>query len=191
MSRTQNGPRAMHWLPLSAAALLLASCGSVPLSSLFTRPTLPPISLPVRPPAEAHEIPVPEPNIARPAPAQLTPLQLAMVNNPPARPPTPVMKPMPPPDTEAVAPGALLGSDFTSVRLLLREPDTVQKSALSVVWTYAGDCTFQLYFYPDIKTRIFRVLKYDLKDGSGEKPANSSICMRSIMVANNDEPNSP
>jgi len=101
------------------------------------------------------------------------------------------MKPPPPPELEAVAPADLVGSDFSSVLQVLRQPDNVEESSLSVVWTYRSECRVQLYFYPDIKTRVFRLLKYDLKDSSGEKPANSNACMRSIMVAKNDEPATP
>jgi hypothetical protein len=110
----------------------------------------------------------------------------------PQRPPTPMMKPPPPPpEMDAVVPSDLVGSDFTSVLQVLRHPDNVEESSLSVVWTYQTDCRLQLYFYPDIKTKVFRLLKYDLKDSSGEKPANSNACMRGIMVAKNDEPASP
>jgi hypothetical protein len=143
-------------------------------------------------PPDAREVPVREPTVALPTPANPDAPQVAMnVPRPPSRPPTPMMKPAPPLEIEAVAPADLVGFDFSSVRHVLRQPDNIENSALSVVWKYETDCTLQLYFYPDIKTRVFRLLKYDLKDSSGEKPMNSNACMRSIMVAKSDEPASP
>jgi len=51
------------------------------------------------------------------------------------------------PEGAAVAPADLVGFDFPHVLKLLRRPDMIQNSALSIVWTYAqSDCTLQLYF---------------------------------------------
>jgi hypothetical protein len=105
---------------------------------------------------------------------------------PPKRPPLPKLA-----EPVVVAPADLVGLDFSSVLQVLRKPDTVQSSALSIVWTYSEpNCTLQLFFYPDIQTKIFRLLKHDLKsvaDGAAERNA----CMRDIMVVKNDEPASP
>ncbi len=105
---------------------------------------------------------------------------------PPKRPPLPKLA-----EPAVVAPADLVGLDFSSVLQVLRKPDTVQSSALSIVWTYSEPtCTLQLFFYPDIQTKIFRLLKHDLKsaaDGAAERNA----CMRDIMVVKNDEPASP
>jgi len=188
MSRTRHLAHAMGLMPLSVAVVVLASCSSLP----FSRPQPMTARQVVVIPPDAREVPVQEPMLELPAPTNPDAPQLAMaVPKPPPRPPTPMMKPAPPPEIEAVAPADLVGFDFSSVRHVLRQPDNVENSALSVVWTYETDCRLQLYFYPDIKTRVFRVLKYDLKDSSGEKPANSNACMRSIMVAKSDEPASP
>ena len=192
MSRTRHMARVTGALPLFAAALMLASCGAMPLGSLFSRPQPLPARPVIAPSAEAREVSVAEPTLSLPMAADPQAPQVASnVPRRPLRPPTPAMKPAPPPQIEAVAPGDLVGSDFSSVLQVLRQPDSVQNSALSVVWTYETDCKVQLYFYPDIKTRVFRLLKYDLKDSSGEKPMNSNACMRSIMVAKSDEPASP
>jgi len=73
----------------------------------------------------------------------------------------------------------------------LRKPDTVEKNALSVVWTYSEtDCTLQLYFYPDIQTTIFHLLKYDLKGARGEKLNDSGACMQ-LMAMRKDGTQSP
>jgi len=182
----------MGFMPLSVAVVMLASCSSFPFHSIFSRPEPMAVRGVVVIPPDAREVAVREPMVALPAPTNPDAPQVAMnVPRPPPRPPTPMMKPAPPQEVEAVVLSDLVGSDFDSVRHVLRQPDNIQNSALSVVWTYTTDCTLQLYFYPDIKTRIYRVLKYDLKDSSGEMPANSNACMRSIMVAKNDEPASP
>ena len=192
MNRTRHISRVMGIMALPAAALVLASCSSMPLQSLFSRPSLPPVRPVIMAPAETREIPVQEPMVAVTAPTTPRPPMVASVMPPrPQRPPMPVMKPPPPMEMDAVAPGNLVGSDFSSVLQVLRRPDNVEESSLSVVWTYQSECRLQLYFYPDIKTKVFRLLKFDLKDGSGEKPANSNACMRSIMVAKNDESASP
>jgi hypothetical protein len=83
-----------------------------------------------------------------------------------------------------VEPAELVGFNFDSVLEVLRQPDAVEKNALSVVWTYAGsDCTLQLYFYPDIQTAVFRLLKYELKDSSGGKLNGGGACMQPMMAS--------
>jgi hypothetical protein len=108
----------------------------------------------------------------RPAPNRQASLQ----------PPTP---PVVPPRT--VEPAELVGFNFDSVLAVLRQPDTVERNALSVVWTYAGsDCTLQLYFYPDIQTAVFRLLKYELKGSGGEKLNDGGACMQPMMAMRKD-----
>jgi hypothetical protein len=77
----------------------------------------------------------------------------------------------------------LIGADFESVLHVFRRPDTVQNNALSVVWVYSPPgCTLQLFFYPDIQTSTFHLLKYDLKNTAGEIPAAGNDCMQNILV---------
>jgi hypothetical protein len=159
-----------------------------------------PVAAKVIAPAEAQEIPLSKPVIDLPtsAPSPAAP-QIAS-NVPTSRPKRPAsqkpavpqkdLAPLPLPEPEAVVPSELVGFDFPSVLHVLRNPDTVQNSALSVVWTYAQpDCMLQLYFYPDIQTKVFRLLKYDLKDSTGERPSDSTFCMR--RIARTDEPAIP
>jgi len=105
-----------------------------------------------------------------------------------------VQPPSPPPVAvpRAVEPAELVGFNFDSVLTVLRQPDAVEKNALSVVWTYAGsDCTLQLYFYPDIRTAVFRLLKYELKGVSGEKLNDGGACMQPMMAMRKDGSQSP
>jgi hypothetical protein len=79
------------------------------------------------------------------------------------------------------APSALVGYDFPAVLQILRKPDTVQNSALSVVWTYSeSNCTLRLYFYPDIQTSTFHLLKFDLRDPDGGKLDDGRGCMKHL-----------
>ena len=137
--------------------------------------------------AEA-EMPKAEPEMPKvasrtPSPRDSTPRRTAA---PPKRPPLPKLA-----EPVVVAPAELVGLDFESVLQVLRKPDTVQSSALSIVWTYSEpNCTLQLFFYPDIQSKVFHLLKHDLKaavDGAAERNA----CMRDIMAVKNDEPASP
>ena len=86
-----------------------------------------------------------------------------------------------------VEPAELVGYNFDSVLAVLRQPDAVERNALSVVWTYSGsDCTLQLYFYPDIQTAVFRLLKYELKRTSGERLNDGGACMQPMMAMRKD-----
>ena len=179
-----------------SASVLVANCAT-PRPSLSGHTPAP---MPMR--SEAQEIPLQDPVIDSPTAEDPQAPQVAS-NVPRPRAPVrrlaPLVKPTPAvpskdipsePETAAVAPADLVGFDFPQVLQRLRRPDMVQNSALSIVWTYAQpDCTLQLYFYPDIQTRIFHLLKFDLKDSSGERPNDSSSCMR--HMARNDEPASP
>lgn len=109
---------------------------------------------------------------------------------PPApKPPPPIRRPPPVKPPEAVPPkpnvaiGSLIGSDFTSILSVFRSPDTVQNSNLSVVWIYSPPgCTLQLYFYPDISTTTFHLLKYDFHNTAGEALMSGDPCMQAILA---------
>lgn len=110
----------------------------------------------------------------------------------PARPAVPNEQASPKGPAARIAPADLIGSDFAEVLRLIRQPDTVQTNALAIVWTYSEPvCKLQLYFYPDIETTTFHVLKYDLKDAAGGRLENAGLCMQRILVAKNDAAPSP
>jgi hypothetical protein len=111
----------------------------------------------------------------------------------PRKPGVPNEQPQPkPPAPGRIMPADLIGSDFAEVLRLIRQPDTVQTNALAIVWTYSEPvCKLQLFFYPDIETTTFHVLKYDLRDAAGEKLDNPGQCMQRIVVARNDAASSP
>jgi len=77
----------------------------------------------------------------------------------------------------------LIGSDFMAVRQIFRSPDTIQNSNLSVVWIYSPPgCTLQLFFYPDIATTTFRLLKYDFRNAAGEILMSGDPCMQQMLA---------
>jgi hypothetical protein len=147
------------------------------------------------PAPEAMPQPAPEPPPPQMPPAELpkppmemAPRMLPVPKPRPAKPSGPGEQAAPKPaPTPRVMPADLIGSDFAEVLRLIRQPDTVQTNALAIVWTYSEPvCKLQLYFYPDIETTTFHVLKYDLKDAAGGKLENAGLCMQRILVAKND-----
>ena len=132
-------------------------------------------------PAMTQDIPVSEP------PAAAPPVPAAAPRRPPPTRQASAQPPTPPAASRTVEPAELVGYNFDSVLAVLRQPDAVEKNALSVVWTYAGsDCTLQLFFYPDIQTAVFRLLKYELKRASGERVNDSGACMQPMMALRKD-----
>ncbi len=196
MSRTRRfsfvGPAASI-----AASLVLANCstfvGALALLKNQPAPVSPAPEVVVIPPM-AQEVPIMEPTIDIPAQPAPEPPRLASIV-PPSRPPPNAAIPTPKPnrlDAEPVAPADLVGFDFPGVLHVLRKPDSTQKQALSVVWSYEqADCHLDLYFYPDIQTKVFRLLKFDLKDAAGEKLSDTSACMRGLRAARADDSAAP
>lgn len=83
----------------------------------------------------------------------------------------------------AIDPKTLIGLQPGAVEKILGTPSTVDKNAPSLVWTYSGGgCSFQIVFYPDLKTENYRALKYT---ASGEP---DSACIRNILTVKNNGP---
>jgi len=130
-----------------------------------------------------EEMPVSEPPAAAPPARTAVPRRPAPSRQASVQPSNPPVSAAP----RTVEPAELVGYNFDSVLAVFRQPDAVEKNALSVVWTYAGsDCTLQLFFYPDIQTAVFRLLKYELKGNSGEKLNESGACMQPMMAMRKD-----
>ena len=85
----------------------------------------------------------------------------------------------------SVDPKSLIGLAPGAVEKLLGSPSAISKSDPSLVWTYAGQgCSFQVYFYPDIKTASFHALKY--ASSAGEQADNA--CIRNILTVRSNGP---
>jgi hypothetical protein len=90
----------------------------------------------------------------------------------------------------AIEPESLLGLDPDAVQKRLGAPMRVESDTLSREWVYASSrCSFHIFFYPDIKTNAFHVLKYGSNDDSGGRLSNSDACIRRILMARNNAAN--
>jgi hypothetical protein len=83
-----------------------------------------------------------------------------------------------------IDPGRLIGMAPAAVRELLGPPLRIESYDLSREWIYASNgCSFRLFFYPNLNTAAFRVLKYGGNDGNGELMDVSDVCIRHILTA--------
>ncbi len=83
----------------------------------------------------------------------------------------------------SVDPKSLIGLAPGAVEKLLGSPSAISKADPSLVWTYAGQgCSFQVYFYPDIKTASFHALKYSSTAGE------QTDCLRNILMVRSNGP---
>jgi hypothetical protein len=182
-------------LGLLPTILILPGCSALrelrqePMVAEATMSPPPPEDLPAEPMVQSPSIPEPEmPQVASRTPNSKDAPARKKIAPPIKRAPLPVPKQA---ESPMLAPADLVGFDFSSVLQVLRRPDTVQSNSVSIVWTYSEpSCTLQLFFYPDIQTKIFRLLKHDLKSAA-EGAAERNACMRDIMVVKNDEPAAP
>lgn len=161
--------RKTRWL-LLGPALALGGCAQ--LSSLFDQPK-------AATPTETVEVPTPrarEP-VRRP--------------RPPVRHHEPARTPAEPPPTQQVAsidPQSLVGLTAPAVTKLLGAPGWTAKDQMSLIWTYGGEnCVLKVYFYPDLKTAAFHVLKYSVDDANGQPLADAAPCLRQIQSARSND----
>jgi hypothetical protein len=200
-TQTMCGLAQVRMVSVIGVSALLAGCSALGLGSSVK------MEMPAQPQASAPAPVAEEPVMTMPPVTEEEappPDQMASMTPPPPiprpRPPIPrrVTPPMPPAPAapphvpEALPPSIavnmLIGSDFMAIRQVFRSPDTIQNSNLSVVWIYSPPgCTLQLFFYPDIATTTFRLLKYDFRSASGEILMSGDPCMQQ-MLANRGAP---
>lgn len=95
----------------------------------------------------------------------------------------------PPVQVASIDPATLVGLKPVAVARVLGTPERISKADMSLVWTYAADdCMLQVYFYPDLNTTDFHVLKYSLAGGDGKPLPAADPCLREILSMKNDEP---
>jgi len=76
----------------------------------------------------------------------------------------------------------LVGLEPDTVADRLGQPTDTDRSALSLVWTYASaECSLSLFFYPHIESAEFYVLKYAATDQTGAEVTDTNSCMQSIV----------
>lgn len=95
----------------------------------------------------------------------------------------------PPVQVASIDPATLVGLKPVAVTRILGTPERISKADMSLVWTYAAaDCMLQVYFYPDLNTTDFHVLKYSFAGGGGNPLPAADLCLREILSMKNDEP---
>jgi len=93
------------------------------------------------------------------APAKPPPATVA-VSDPKAEPP----KTEPPQEAIMPAPLSLIGKSEGEVRALLGPPTSVEERAPGKTWHYRdGQCSADVQLYPDVQTRQFGTLAYEVK----------------------------
>ncbi|MEX2449887.1 MAG: hypothetical protein WD407_03450 [Rhodospirillales bacterium] len=72
--------------------------------------------------------------------------------------------------TLAMSPGTFIGLDQSAVRDLMGKPGAERKVSAATVWSYkTNECSIDIFFYQDLKTKTYRVLSYDAKAAKGPK----------------------
>ncbi len=78
-------------------------------------------------------------------------------------------------------PEQLIGLDSGRIVALLGPPAAQAEVSPAQVWTYNGKaCVLQLFFYPEINTKEFRALTYEMPTG-GETEAAREKCLREVL----------
>jgi len=89
-----------------------------------------------------------------------------------------------------IDPDKLIGMDTRGVQKLLGAPVRVKNDDLSREWVYASPgCSFRLFFYPNLNSASFRVLKYGGSGDNGELLDVSDVCVRRILTAKSNAEN--
>ncbi len=160
--------RKPRWL-LAGFVLTLGGCTQ--LSSWFDQPKAAPAPQTAEVPAPRVHEPVPRPRYTH--------------RHEPAR------TPAAPPPTQQVAsidPQSLVGLTAPAVTKLLGAPGWTSKDQMSLIWTYGGEnCVLKVYFYSDLKTAAFHVLKYSVNDANGQPLADAAPCLRQIQSARSND----
>ncbi len=154
-------------------ALVLSSCASL---NPFA-PQQPPVTA-SRPPQvlslpqpHAAAIPAPRPRPFYPAP------------------PPPLRHPLPPearaarPRKTVITPESLIGLRPDQVSGQLGRPRKIAKDGPGLVWHYvAAGCGLNVYFFPDLKTNQFHVLKFSLEGAGGKALDVNAPCRRQLLA---------
>jgi len=62
-------------------------------------------------------------------------------------------------------PERLVGLDFDATKALLGDPAAKHEEPPAEIWAYEGGiCSFNLFFYPSVDDKVFRVLAYEVTD---------------------------
>ena len=93
-----------------------------------------------------------------------------------------------PVEVASIDPNTLVGLRPPAVSKLMGSPAKTAKDEMSLVWTYATEgCALAIYFYPDLKTTNFHVLKYSFSDADGKPLAPADPCARKLLTARSND----
>ena len=83
-------------------------------------------------------------------------------------------------------PERLVGLDFDATKALLGDPAAKHEKPPAEIWAYeGGTCSFNLFFYPSVDDKVFRVLAYEV---TGETPPSGATPPSGETTAGATEP---
>ena len=83
-------------------------------------------------------------------------------------------------------PERLVGLDFDAAKALLGDPAAKHEEPPAEIWAYeGGTCMFNLFFYPSVDDKVFRVLAYEVTE---ETPLSGETLPSGETVAEAAEP---
>jgi hypothetical protein len=89
----------------------------------------------------------------------------------------------------AIDPNSLIGLDPAAVEKILGNPKGKTEGDPSLTLIYSGgSCSLEIFFFPDLKTGVFRALKYSSTDASGSPIDSSQACIRNILAVRSNGP---
>ena len=139
---------------------LLSGCANAPTWAPWYKPPPAPVTEPAVPPAEMKPVHTHPRHVRR----RVTP-------------------PEPAPQIAMIEPNTLVGKKRSAVTRLLGAPARITKEEMSYVWIYEADgCALKVYFYPDLKTSTFHVLKFSLADPQGKPLDSDASCRRKLLA---------
>ena len=89
-------------------------------------------------------------------------------------------------------PERLVGLDFDAAKALLGAPAATHEEPPAEIWAYqGGTCSFNLFFYPSVDDKIFRVLAYEVTEenpAAEETPPSGEVPPSGDTIAEASEP---
>ena len=126
------------------------------------------------------------PPVAAPPPAETKVAPPVVAALPPARnPPRP--RPAPEPPIGQLDPEILLGMEPGQAELVVGKAAQIRQEPPATIWAYpAGDCTLELFFYPEVQTRRTVLLAYNVK-GIDATANGKQTCFARVRAARRDQ----
>ncbi len=98
----------------------------------------------------------------------------------------PLPRPPPEPFPLQLDPGILIGLGPEQTELMMGRPAAVRDEPPATVWAYkSGECTLEVFFYPEVETRLPRALAYAV-GGKDQSDTAKQSCFARIRTARRD-----